>query len=420
MSHTDLGRSIITAWLLLGVLIPLGAGEDRAQGEPVSAATPVAVVNGQGISLREIEDALLKQEGVEQVMDLVKNQLDNTDWGRLADGDIIVQMKGWRLSRAMLSAQLLGEHAAKVREEFINIRLVEQALAKEGVAVDQAAIDAEIVRMERRLRDGLEARGQPQVDFRSFIQQTQKMPLEEFARQPGFRMLTGLHLLVHRRGRVELTEADLRTYLDAHLDRYRLAEAVDLSDLFIPFQKEKDAAGQDRVTDEEKTRLEAVMRQFHAGIRNGQVTFAKTWHAFGRMFDQNTGADGRLGWIARSGNRGVKGARQVAAKVMEQAFAAQPPFPVLLEPVVHDTGIDLVQVHGRRAAQEPVFSELRERLVQDLVDSELEARTQRLLNELRRAAAIDYASLPELVRQRSAQAGLPGAAAPGPVAPAGK
>lgn len=420
MRRTDPVSTLTIAWLLLGALVPLAAGEERAPGATVTTATPVATVNGQGISLRELEDALLKQEGVEQVMDLVKSQLDATDWGRLADGDIVVQMKGWRLSRAMLAAQLLAEHAAKVREEFINIRLVEQALAKEGVAVDQAAIDAETARMERRLREGLEARNQPQVDFRSFVQQTQKMPLEEFTRQPGFRMLTGLHLLVHRRGRAELTEADLQAYLNAHLDRYRLAEAVDLSDLFIPFQQEKDAAGQERVTEEEKARLGTVMRQLHASIRNGQMTFAKTWYAFGRMFDQNAGADGRIGWIDRGGSRGVKGARQVAAKVVAEAFAVQPPFPVLLEPVVHDAGIDLVQVHGRRAAQEPVFGDLRERLVQDLVDGELEARTQRLLNALRRAATIDYASLPELVRQRSAQAGLAPAAPPGPADPAGK
>jgi hypothetical protein len=135
------------------------------------------------------------------------------------------------------------------------------------------------------------------------------------------------------------------------------------------------------------------------------MTFEKIFRLF-KAYDQHATADGRLGWVNRDGSRPIKGSRRVAKDAMDAAFAAQPPYPQLLSPVISDSGIDLIKVHARRAGQEPVFADMKSQLISDIVDRELPARTKRVLDELRRAAVIEYCSLPPLIERRSAAAGL--------------
>lgn len=378
-------------------------------------SAPVARINGEAVTLRELEDALLKKEGVEQVQDLMTRQLATTDWAALKDHDVIVATSTWRLTRVMTAAQLLRNKAGPVREDLIGIKLVEQAMKKEGVVIDQAAIAEEVRRTEKRLHDSLEARKQPYVDFKTFIQQTQKMSLEEFVQQPGFRMGAALHILVQRRAKAETPEDELRRFFESRIERYRVQAAADISDIYIPYQTTKDADGKDTVTQAEKDRLMNVMRQLHIAIFKRQTPFDRSFALFGRGFDPNADAGGRLGWVNRDGTRPIKGSRVVSRRAMDEAFAVQPPYPVLLEPIAGDTGIDLILVHARRPGKEPVFAELKDQLIADLVDAEIEPRTKRLLDQLRRAASIEYLSLPELIEQRARAANLPGAtAAPAP------
>lgn len=381
-----------------------------------SGSAPVAKINGEAITLRELEDTLLKKEGVEQVQDLMTRQLAITDWAALKDNDVIVATSTWRLSRVMTAAQLLRNKAGPAREDLIGIKLVEQAMKKEGVVIDQAAINEEVRRTEKRLHDSLEARKQPYIDFKTFIQQTQKMSLEEFVQQPGFRMGTALHILVQRRAKTEVSEAELKQFFESRIERYRVQAAADISDIFIAYQTTKDVDGKDTVTQAEKDRLMGVMRQLHTLIFKRQTSFERNFALFGKGFDPNADANGRLGWVNRDGTRPVKGSRTVGRRAMDEAFAVQPPYPVLMEPVAGETGIDLIMVHARRPGKEPVFEDLKDQLIADIVDAEIEPRTKRLLDQLRRSATIEYLSMPELIEQRARAANLPSATAgPAPV-----
>jgi hypothetical protein len=379
-----------------------------ALAAPVGSSTPVAVVDGQPITLRALEDSLLKQEGVLQLMDMLESQFKETDWAKLDDRAVVVQTNSWRLTRVQLAAQLLKQKASEAREDLIGISLAEQALRREGVVVDDAVIEAELKRMEKRHYEGLESRGKPYIDFRTFIEQTQKMPLEQYKRQEGFRMGAGIRVLVERRAAKELSDEQLRAYFDEHQGRYRVQEAADISDIYIAFQTHKNAEGKDVVAPAEKERLMGVMHQLHQAVLKRQVSFERTFLTFGRSFDQHADANGHLGWVNRDGSRPLKGSRRISRRAMDEVFAAQPPYPVLLAPVAGEGGIDLILVHSRRAGKEPVFEELRLRLVADIVDGEIAPRTKRVLDDLRRAAVIDYRSLPALIEGRVKDAGLPG------------
>ncbi len=378
-----------------------------AEGGEDASAAAVAVVDGTAITLREVENALLRQEGVQQLMNMLDEQFKRTDWEKLGDRDILVQTNTWRVSRVAVAAQLLKQKAGDAREDLIGIALVRNALTKEGVVVDDAVVANEVKRMEKRHYEGLEARKQPYVDFKQFIEQTQKVPFDEYIHQEGFRMGAGIRVLVERRAAKELTDERLQEWFNAHLDRYRVQPAADLSAIYIPYQTSKGADGKDTVTQAEKDRLMGVMSQLHQAIFKRQVSFERTFQTFARGFEQNADASGRLGWVNRDGTRPIKGARRIGQRAMDDAFEAQPPYPVLLSPVASDQGIELLLVHARRAGKEPVFADLRQQLVADIVDSELAARTKRVLDDLRRAAVIDYRSLPKLIERRTADAGLP-------------
>ncbi|HEX3132175.1 MAG TPA: hypothetical protein VHX44_01180 [Planctomycetota bacterium] len=368
---------------------------------------PVAMIDGQPITLRQVENALLRQEGVQQLLNMLDEQFKLTNWDALGDKDILLQTNSWRVTRLGVAAQLLKQKAGDAREDLIGIALVQNALKKENVVIDDALIANEVKRMEKRHYEGLEARKQPYIDFATFIEQTQKMPLQQYTRQEGFRMGAGIRVLVERRAAAELTEDQLKEWFAKHIERYRVQASADISDIYIPYQKTKAKDGTEHIAQEEKDRLMGVMGRLHQSIFKREVSFERLFQTFGRIYDQNADANGRLGWVNQDGTRPIKGSRRVDQRAMEDAFAAQPPYPVLLSPVASEQGVELLLVHARRSGKEPVFAELTAQLVADIVDSELAPRTKRTLDDLRRAAVIDYRSLPPLIERRGADAGLP-------------
>lgn len=372
-----------------------------------TGAEPVAVVDGHPITIRQVEDTLLKKEGVEQLVSMLDTSLKQTNWAALRDHDILAQINSWRVTRISVAAQLIKEKADDAREDLIGIALVQNALAKEGVTIDDTLIANELKRMEKRHMAAQEARKLPYVEFRTMIEHEEKMPLEQYTSQPGFRMGAGVRVLVERRAKDQLTEDQLKEWFAKHIEQYRIQDAVDISSIYIPFERITGAEGKDKpATQDERDAKMGNMINFHQSIFQNKMTFEKIFRTFGKVYDQHASADGRLGWVNRDGSRPIKGSRRVATKAMDEAFAAQPPYPQLLSPVISDSGIDLIKVHARRLGQEPVFADIKSQLISDIVDRELPARTKRVLEELRRAAVIEYRSLPPVIEKRAAAAGL--------------
>ncbi len=369
-------------------------------------SSPVVTINKNPITLRQVEDTLLSQEGVRQLLEMLEKQYSVTDWSKLKDKDVIVQTATWRLTRVMLAAQLLQQKAGDAREDLIGIELVRQALEKEKIVIDETAIQNEVKRMEKRHYDALEVRNKPYMEFRSFIEQTQKMKFDEYIHQEGFKMGAGIRILVERQAQQSIADEQLQDYLKLHINNYRVQEAADLSSIYIPYQLTKDANGADVVTEEEKIRLFGVMQQLHKAIISRQVSFERTFQTFGKVYEQHADPGGRLGFVNRDGKRPIKGSRVINSLVMDEAFAAQPPYPVLLKPIATAEGMELALVHSRRSGKEPVFNEIKNQVISDIVDAELTVRTQRTLEGLRRDAVIDYQSLPPLIKKRAQDAGL--------------
>lgn len=372
---------------------------------PAPAALPpdaVARVGERTILQRDLENEMLRREGAEAVMQWVQGHLDGIAWSELSDDAVVMSVGGHEIRRRELASTLLRSIGAKVREELVNISIVEQALVREGVVVDDAALAAEYRLMERDFLKKVQKAGQGYIDFASYLRVKEKMTVEQFLAQPAVRMLAGVHELLRRRLRAELDDAKLAAKLEAERARWDVRAGVDLSVIHIPYRK-----GEKGVVDnEERARLQGVANAICRQIHAKEVTFEKAWDAFGRTWD-SSGPGGRIGWIDRDGGRADEGARRIPKGLVDRAFAYEGPLPVLLPPHAHDAGVDIGLLHAKRTDRPVALAEVRDRLVQDELEKVLEARTKALLGELHAAAKVDYASLPDLVRDRSAPQAKP-------------
>ncbi len=368
--------------------------------EPVVPPKPltVATVNGVALTLRDIEDALLRKEGADLVEEWVHSQLQQLDFTKLKDDDTVLTIGFNKIGRRELADALLRKGAGKVRDEMINIRLVEQAIAAAGIVVGQAEFDATWERMKLKFEEQQAKSGEnARIDFVNYLSVKEKMTPELFRAQPGFRMLAGLQALVHQRAKDEWDDDDLRAWFAAHRERWRQTEGVKLSLIAIPFQREPGPGGTPTVTAAERERLMSVMDALHRQIAAKELPFGQVWALYARGYDTDVAPGGRAGWVDRAGKRADPKARVLGVDLLNAAWAVER-FPMLLPPMAAgDWGIELAQVEAHRPLKEPVYEDLRAAIKADRIDDSLEQRTEALLKTLRHDAKIEYASLPDII-----------------------
>jgi hypothetical protein len=353
----------------------------------------VARVGTTVITTTQLTNELLHREGAEELLNWMQTALERIDWNSMPDDAVVLSVAGHEMRKRELATALLQDKGAKVREQLIDIAIVEQALAKAGVVLDDAAMAVEFRLMERNFQRTLAGQGQGHVDFASWLHVKENLTVEQFLAQPAVRMLAGVHQLLRQEVRAEYDDAKLQAKLDAERARWDQHASVDLSVIFMPWKKNADG----QVTPEEQARLQSVANIIHRQITTKEVTFAKAWDAFAKAWDAS-GPDGRIGWVDADGVRSDEGARRIPKPVVDRAFACDGPFPVLLPPHVHAAGIDIALVHGKRPERRVALGEVRERLLQDLLEHDLESRTKALIARLRKQASIEYASIPGATR----------------------
>jgi hypothetical protein len=367
------------------------------------AQKPVAVVNGDPITLGDLELALLRQEGADLIEKVVRDEMDNKEWENLADDKPVLARIP---NRGRLALELLVTNGLEVRGQLINIRLVEQALASEGIVIDAQTEEAELKRMQKRLDASMEKRKDVHTDLRTVIQSKYGMSLERWRQQKGFRMMVGIHALMDRRAAKDISDEEVNDWLTTHRDRYSIQAAADLSVFFFPYDIPK---GQTAATAEERQNKLQLMRNLHALVRKeGRVAFERAWAMLGgRIHDPDGVPGGRIGWVRQDGRREKGNGRVIAADIMRQALAAPEPYPTVVEPVATEAGVELAMVHGRREAKEPTRTELTDQIRRDIVDEELDQRQQQLMEVLRSHANIEYPDkLNDLVAARARELGV--------------
>ncbi len=357
-------------------------------GSAAAGQAVTARVDGRPILLADIEAQLLRREGAEAVGEIAKAALAQIDWGNLPAGAVLTLPAGV-IDREGLLKELLPRFRETNLDELIAIAVVRAACAAKDVVINEVMIAAEIERAENKLEQVMAARGLPRMDLDAFLREHEQTTLAEYKSRPAFRhLIVGLHALVRAEAVDEVGEAALQKQFDADPKRFAVDEAVDLSALYIPFRKQKNADGVAEVTPEERLRLGGVMGAIHAQLAAGSLSFGNAFTAYARSYDPDAAADGRIGWVRHDGTRTRENARIIPEVVCTAAFAAKGPFPQLLAPVEDPDGIEIILVHGWRPAAQPDFTTVRDRLVNELVDTNLEARSRALLARLRKQAPV--------------------------------
>lgn len=386
--------------LLTAVLLSFAVVVTAAEPVALVTSPSVATVNGAALTLREIEDAMLRREGADLIEEWVHEHLLKLDYSAMKDDDTILTIGFNKIGRRELADALLRKGAGKVRDELINIRLVEQAIAAAGITVGEAESDATWERMKKRFDEQQAKAGDgTRIDFINYLNVKEKMTPEVFRTQAGFRMLAGLQALVHYRAKDEWNDDDLRAWFKAHLERWRQLEGVRLSLIAIPYRPEPGPDGKPVVSAAERERLQSVMDSLHRQIaaKDKPMPFAQAWALYARGYDTAVGPGGRAGWVDRAGKRHDPNARLLGSDLMKTAWALDR-FPTLLPPMAAgDWGVELALVEGHRPAKEPVYEDLRDAIKADRIDETLEQRTETLLRDLRHDAKIEYASLPDII-----------------------
>ena len=356
-------------------------------GEPLPAGT-VARVGGTDLTTADLTRELLKREGADALLQWVQGHLEGIAWNDLGDDAVVMAVAGHELRKRDLAALLLKQDGAKVREQLVDIMVVEQAVAKAGIVFDDATLAAEFRLMERDFQRRMAKSGQGHIDFASYLKVKERLTVEQFLAQPAVRMLAGLHELARRQVARDYDDAKLQAKLDAERTLWDQRASLDLSVIHLPWKRDDNGA----VSDAERIRLQSVANLIHRQIAAREVTFEKAWDAFGKSWDAS-GPGGRIGWVDLEGRREDETARRIPRNLVERAFASDGQLPILMPPAVHDAGVDLALVHAKRPARAVTLAEVRDRLLLDILEKELEGRTKTLVAELRRNAVIEYGSL---------------------------
>lgn len=381
---------------LIAAVEPVNPGPVPA---PAVVSPTVATVNGVPLTLREIENSLLKKEGSDLVEEWVHHQLENLDFTKLQEDDVILSIGFNKITRREIADSLLRKGVGKVRDELINIRLVEQAIGAARIVVGPAELEATYARMEKRFTDEQIKKGEDtRIDFTNFLSVKEKMTPEQFRAQPGFRMIAGLQALVHQQAKNEWNDQELRAWFEANKAHYRQTEAVELAIIAIPYRQEPGPNGQPIVTPAERERLSQVMDSLFRQITSKQLNFAQVWALYAKTWDHEVHDGGRVGWVDVSGRRdGASDKTRIIGPEVMKAVWPLAKFPTLLPPLAGVWGVEIAEVRGHRPEKEPVYEEVRNLVHADRVDETLDVRTATLLRELRQKAKIDYASLPEII-----------------------
>lgn len=364
---------------------------EEQQPEPVQdAERVVARVNGEAITLRQLEDELMRQEGVQTIEDLLRMQLDQVRWGDYQDEDMIVKVANIEIPRIILVNKLLEKHAADVRQEMIRARVVQHALEQEKIELNLALKQQMLERMRRKHRHDQDQQGDTRVTFDSLIQERYGKTAEEWIKDPAFAKLAGLYALLYRR--TSIADQELKAYYEKHLRRYVAPEAYQISALVFPLVDEK--SGQPLPADKRahKARLAADSYKL---IKSGKRSF----DAVIRFYDADFKGD--RGWVARDGKVEVQGVSDVPAAVMEAVFQHNyEAFPTVLGVIESAASLSIVQVRGYRPGGKPAFEQDREAVQRDYVDAHFDRHMGELIKRLDAQALVEYEGLLPVLQDR--------------------
>lgn len=347
----------------------------------------IATIDGASIPPERFELELLSREGRVRLREILDGRLGSLDWSRLGEDEPVCLPLGAALIRREVADLLEREQGARVLDEMVKQRLVDEALVRAGVAAEPAVLEAEWRRrakeLDRRVRAA--SGNNAQADLASVVQTQRGQDKQQYLQDPAVQLEARLNAWIVNTTAVP--DEILRKHLTLEAARWSEPEAVELSLVTMPYHT-VEYDGQQHVDPEHRRTLPKTMATLHASLTKGSTDFAKLWRTLFSANDPHA-VDGRVGWVDRAGLViDHPGARQVPAEVVTAAFAAAAngALPQLLEPVTYAAGVDIARVEAYRQGRAVDFAAQRDALRRDWLEQHLAEIRDRRLAELVRQA----------------------------------
>jgi peptidyl-prolyl cis-trans isomerase SurA len=248
-----------------------------------------------------------------------------------------------------------------VAEKLLQTKAVELQIESTDAQIDAAVADIKQRNGfdDEQLDAALETQGLDRTTFRASV----KREYDAF-----------LVLQYQVRGRVKITDEDLKNYYQSHAQEFRGEEEVKVRHIFLPLPQGASAA------DEAKVRAEAA--KLRQRLLSGE-DFAKLAREVSKGPSSADGGD--LGWLRRG---------TIEKTLEDAAFALKD--GELSQPVRGGPGIHLFKVDERRSAGGKSFEDAKEEIRAKLFEQQAGTFREQMISELKRDALIET-KLPELV-----------------------
>lgn len=279
----------------------------------------------------------------------------------IAQSDLNREMKvqQWLLrTRKHLTGSKQSVDRDKVLENLINTELLFQESLKEGVKVDEAAINKQLETLEKQF---------PQKT--AFSGWLSNMDLTEITIRSHIKKGLSIQQFIEKKfaNKITVTEKEIKLYYDNHPDMFKLPEQVKASHILIKTEPNADKTKKD----EARKQLEKIRER----IKNGE-DFATLAKEFSQGPSNSRGGD--LGYFRRG----------QMMKPFEDAAFSLPPGQI--SDIVETTfGYHLIKVIDKKPASIMAFNDVKKGLVSFLKQSKIQKETLSYTEELKKKAKVE-------------------------------
>jgi parvulin-like peptidyl-prolyl isomerase len=263
-----------------------------------------------------------------------------------------------------VSPRVLGTITEKLVDRMIDRKLVDQAIAKAGVTITEADIDAKL----KEVRDEYLRAQQAMGGAGTFEEMLAKMGVSDRELRESIAQAIGIERLLKMRGLKTPTAEEVRAFYDANPEMFEQPEQVRARHILIKVESDED-----KEWAEAKKKIE--------GVRKRLTAKGADFAAIARETSDD------LGSRERGGDLGYFGKGQMVPEFEKAAFALKK--DEISAPVRSSFGWHVIQQLDYKAEGTMKFEEVSEQLTKRLEAQRTQEALVALLEELREQAQID-------------------------------
>ncbi|MBI5813990.1 MAG: peptidylprolyl isomerase [Nitrospinae bacterium] len=175
--------------------------------------------------------------------------------------DLLVRaLKGLEQTVKMTSQPLTQERLDKIKvsilDNIISAEILSAQAAKEGVTVDDAAVNEHLTMMKKRFPD--------EATFKK-VMESQGLTDEELKKELALNLRIRTLIEKNVISKITITEGDLRKYFDTHQLEFERPEQVRASHILAKFEKSGDDAKIKESKEKARKKIEAIAKKLSEG-----------------------------------------------------------------------------------------------------------------------------------------------------------